>query len=341
MDNEGLNTTVVGSFPLSNSKENMTKAFDDMINLGIDYVCYPQLIGMNDQFLSPLSEIVDPLTKEKEKFFLSSDFKVPEKPFALEYGKFILDFFKKNPNLKERIKGTKACLTGPFTLSSDLLLKGELSKGITPQIFTEPRAIRIDWIIDKLAEVMKNIGKAYNDMGIDIISMDEPILGLLIGRKIFFHSKEFIIETLNKVLSGIKSMSSIHVCGRISNTLRDILLQTDVKIMDHEFRTSEANFKIFQKENLTQNDKILAMGAIQTSFSPKKDAKVEDYVESIEFIKKFVQKGIDLYGKENLFVKPDCGFGALKDAFEEDFAYQIAMKKLNNMVLAVKELKNG
>ena len=84
--------------------------------------------------------------------------------------------------------------------------------------------------------------------------MDEPILGLLVGRKIFFHTEDFIIETLNKALSGIKGMPSIHVCGRISPHLRDILLQTDVKIMDHEFRTSEVNFKVFEKKHLEDND---------------------------------------------------------------------------------------
>jgi 5-methyltetrahydropteroyltriglutamate--homocysteine methyltransferase len=341
MDLEGLCTTVVGSFPLSNTKENMIRVFDDLINMRIDFPCYAQLVPMNPQFLSPLSKIISSLEeKEKDVFVLHDDFTVPNKPVALEYGQFMNDFLEERPYLRDYIKGTKACLTGPFTLASEVLLSESLSRGIELKVFNEHRAIMLDWVVDKFAEIMKSIGKAYSDMGMNIISMDDPILGLLVGRKIFFHSEEFIIKTLNKAISGIKEMSSIHVCGRISPKLRDILLQTNVNIMDHEFRTSEGNFKIFEKQHFEQSDKYLAMGTVQTNFPPKKDAKAQDYVEAINFLKQFIEKGINQFGRENLLIKPDCGFGALKNAFEdENFAYEIAIRKLNNMVLAVQDLK--
>ena len=90
MEKEGLFTTVVGSFPLENTKENMIRAFDDQVNMGIDYPCYPQLVSMNAQFLNPLSENISSLDKdEKDNFILSDDFNVPKEPFALKYGKFI------------------------------------------------------------------------------------------------------------------------------------------------------------------------------------------------------------------------------------------------------------
>ena len=53
-EKEGLMTTVVGSFPLMNTPENMEKAFGAECNMGIDYPCYPQLISMNSMFLTPL-----------------------------------------------------------------------------------------------------------------------------------------------------------------------------------------------------------------------------------------------------------------------------------------------
>ncbi|TFG28609.1 MAG: hypothetical protein EU532_04965 [Promethearchaeota archaeon] len=318
----------------------MLLAFEDLINIGIDFPCYPQLVAMNPQFLSPLAKIIDPLEEVKpDVFYLGDDFKIPDKPVALEYGQFIIDFLNKYSHLKESIKGTKACLTGPFTLASEILLREKLTQGVELKIFNEHRAIMVDWIVDKFAEIMKKIGKAYNDMGINIISMDEPILGLLVGRKIFFHSEDFIIETLNKALSEIKGLSSVHVCGRISPNLRDLLLKTDLKILDHEFRTSEVNFNIFEKKHLEENNKFLAMGTIQTNLSPMKDASVNDYIEKIDFLKKYISKGIDQFGKENLFIKPDCGFKSLLEGFGEKFAYEIAIRKLNNMVLAVKELK--
>ena len=271
MEKEGLFTTVVGSLPLENSKENMIKGFEDIINVGIDYPCYPQLESMISSFLNPLSELIDPLEKEGNHYYLSDDFKVLGKLFALEYGEFITDFFKERPHLKEKIKGTKACLTGPFTLASEIILRGEIAKGIKPKFFNEPRAIILESIVDKLAEIMKRIGKAYNDMGINIISMDEPMLSLIIGKKSFFHSEDYFIKTLNKALSDIEGLSSIHVCGRISPMLRDILLRTNVKILDHEFRTNETNFKIYNKEHFKNTDKSRELGSIiQYPFTPSR-----------------------------------------------------------------------
>lgn len=336
MDNPS--TTVVGSWPLSNNTENMERIFSDLIQIGIDYPCYPQLISMISQFLSPLAKEIAQLEEINHKFYLSDDFKIPENPVALEYGEFIKSFFNERPQLLEQIKGTKACLTGPFTLASEIILKGEIAKGLKARIFTEPRAIMVDWIVEKLAEIMKQLGKAYNNMGIDIISMDEPLLGILIGRKVLFHSEDFILEILNKSISEIKSLSSIHVCGRISPKCRDILLQTEVNILDHEFRTNEENFDIFQKEHFTNTDKFLAMGTVESKFVPVKNKKIDDYVEKVEFLERYIKKGIEQYGRENLIIKPDCGFYPLK-IFGEKNGYEIALRKVKNMVQALKRIK--
>ncbi|MBD3352622.1 MAG: hypothetical protein GF364_14135 [Candidatus Lokiarchaeota archaeon] len=64
-------STVVGSFPLENTNENMENAFKMQIEAGIDYPCYPQLISMIDQFLEPLSEIPDSgLVQKDGKYYL-------------------------------------------------------------------------------------------------------------------------------------------------------------------------------------------------------------------------------------------------------------------------------
>ena len=329
---------MVGSWPLSNTNENMARIFKDLIRAGINYPCYPQLVSMISQFLSPFSKNIDQLDEVENKFFLKEDFKIPKTPLAMQYGEFIKKFLKEHPQLREKIKGTKACLTGPFTLTFEIFLKQNLSKNLKPIIFKEPRAVMVDWLVDKFAEMMKQIGAAYNDLGIEIISMDEPILGLLVGRKPYFHSEDFYIKTINKAISGIKNLSSIHVCGVISPKLRDILLSTNVSILDHEFRANEHNFKIFEKTHLLKSDKLLAMGAIKSNFSPENNKQIDDYIENVDFLKKFIQRGIDSYGSENLIIKPDCGFLPLK-SFGEKEGYEIAIKKVKNMVIAMKELE--
>ncbi len=335
----GLSTTVVGSFPLENTEKNLLRTIEDQINLGIDYPCYGQLVSMIDQFLEPLAEKHVGITKQEGQFYISDELRVPKKPFALKYGKQLVEYLYEHPHYQSMIRGTKSCLTGPFTLASEIILRDKAAKGLKPMIFKEPRAIMVDWLVDTLAEIMKHIGKAYNDMGIDIISMDEPILGLLVGRRVMFHSEEFIVKTLNKAISGIDKFSSIHVCGQVSPKLRDLLLKTNVNILDHEFQTNERNFDIFQGDHFSDQDKYLAVGAVKTKLERKKNGTLRDYVEDIATIKSTIQKAIDQYGEENIIIKPDCGFMPLKDAFGEESAYEITMKKLNNMVLAVKQLK--
>ncbi|MCK4371331.1 MAG: hypothetical protein KAW03_09705, partial [Candidatus Lokiarchaeota archaeon] len=291
------------------------------------------------QFLSPLSKKVPQLEEIDNKFYLNGDFDIPKQLIALEYGEFINNFFNDHPDLRDSIKGTKACLTGPFTLTFETILKNDLARGIKPIIFKEPRAVMVDWIVDKFAELLKQLGSAYNKMGIDIISCDEPILGLLVGKKILFHTEDFIIDTINKAISGIKGLSSIHVCGRISPYLRDILLKTNVKILDHEFSTNEQNFKVFEKKHFEGTEKLLAMGSTNSKFVPSNNKTINDYVENVEFLKKYIKKGIEQYGRENLIIKPDCGFLPLGQAFGENDGYEIAIRKVKNMVLALKELK--
>ncbi len=176
-------------------------------------------------------------------------------------------------------------MTGPFTLTFETILKGDLARGLKPIIFEEPRAVMVDWIVDKFAEILKHLGTAYNNMGINIISCDEPILGLLVGRKTLFHSEDFIIETINKAISGIKGLSSLHVCGRISPHLRDLLLKTNVRILDHEFSTNEQNFKIFEKKHFQGTDKYLAMGTVESKFVPLKIKKLKITLKKLTFLK--------------------------------------------------------
>lgn len=332
-------TTVVGSWPVDNNYENMVRIFNDLIQTGIDYPCYPQLISMIGQFLTPLAKIISPLEENNNRFYLTDEFKIPKKIVALKYGEFIKNFFNDRPHLLEQIKGTKACLTGPFTLATEIILKGDIASGIKSRIFSEPRAIMIDWIVEKFAEIMKQIGKAYNAMGINIISMDEPILGFLVGRKVLFHSDDFILRILNESISEIKSLSSIHVCGRISPHLRDLLLQTNVNILDHEFTTNEENFKIYSKAHLEANDKFLALGAVKSKFMSVSGWEISDYVEGIDILEIYIKNAIKQYGKENLLIKPDCGFLSLKGTFGESMGYEIALRKLKNMVQAVKKIK--
>jgi len=336
-------STVVGSFPRKNTIENMKLSFNDEISAGIDFPCYPQLVSMIDQFLKPLSN--DPnsgLIFEQGKYILQSDLKIPSKIPAetIEYGKFVLNFFKENPTIRNKIKGWKACLTGPFTLASEIHIPENLTRGKRSIVFKEPRAIMVKSIVEKLAKYMSEIAKEYDSMGASIISMDEPILGLIIGKqKIFFYERDEIIDILNIAIRLISKYSSIHVCGTISKSLVDILMQTNVKILDHEF-TNGLNSGIFNKSQLSESDKSLAYGVIESNVKFIEKAKIDDYVEPISLIESRIIKAVDDIGKESLIFKPDCGFGGLLKTFGEEIGSEIVKRKLTNLCIAIKNLKN-
>lgn len=332
-------STVVGSFPKENNPNNMEAAFKEQINAGIDYPCYPQLVSMIDQFLDPLSN--DPnsgLVKKNGKFYLEKELNLPSKPIALEYGKFVLDYFKKYPEDKKKIKGWKACLTGPFTLAGEIHIPEQMLDGQKVMVYTEPRAIMVGKIVVKLAQIMAMIAKEYDAMGASIISMDEPTLALIVGkRKTFFHTEDFILNTLNQAIAPISRYSSIHICGNVAPKLRDILLQSKVKIMDHEFANG-SNEGIFEKSMFSQTDKSLAYGVLISNIQEIPNGKLENYAENTETIKNRIKKAIDLIGKENLILKPDCGFQGLKAIFGETFASQIVKTKLSNLTKSMREL---
>jgi methionine synthase II (cobalamin-independent) len=324
-------STVVGSFPYPNSPQNMEAAFWDQINAGVDYPCYPQLIGMVEQFLDPVSRLNCGLQKDGKIYRITEEFTPPKTPVATEFGQFVLDFFKKYPEAKAKVKGWKACLTGPFTLAGDIVIPEKLAEDKSAIIYQEPRAIMNASLVEKLAEMMASVAKMYAEMGATIISMDEPTLALIVGkRKTLYHQEDTIINILNKAIAPIQTYASVHVCGRLAPKLRDILLSSNVKIMDHEF-TNGDNDGIFEKSMLNREDKTLAYGVLQSSVQFQKDGTLETYSESSDIIRKRIQKAQDSLGAENLIFKPDCGFGGLLASFGQELGSEIVRTKLSRL----------
>lgn len=59
-----------------------------------------------------------------------------------------------------------------------------------------------------------------------------------------------------------------------------------------------------------------------------------------KYLEKYIRKAVLQYGKENLIIKPDCGFLTLRDSFGEKAGYEIATRKIKNMVLALNKIKH-
>jgi methionine synthase II (cobalamin-independent) len=160
-------STVVGSLPFDGyTKENMIAGLELQIRAGVDYPSYPQLVPMVSQFLDPLTKVSTKLTRAGDYFKLEGDtFEFPKEPIATEYGEFMIEYFKNNPEAKTKIKGMKACLTGPFTIANDIMVESEVVGGKNPMIYPEPRAIMSKKLLLEIADFMANVAKRYSEMG--------------------------------------------------------------------------------------------------------------------------------------------------------------------------------
>lgn len=333
-DELAMKTTIVGSFPLDSSDANVKRITKDLVEIGLDIINFPQLEDMHSMYLDPLVAS-NGLKKQNNLYFIPNDFSPPKKPAStiIRPVKLMMEVLQ---DLEMPVFGRRGCVTGPFTLMTHMRMEDvqqDSPFNIVEVIQKHPKQF------DNIVKYVNMIAREYSQF-CDIVSIDEPILGLLVGgRKTLFDLQmkistdeaiDLMITKLNQAIKGINAVPSIHVCGVIPPLLRDVLLKTNVRIVDHEFRSAPENFELFKRDHLEANDKILAFGSIQTIYGGE---GAETFVESVEDIRNWIQKGIDSFGAENILIKPDCGFMPLKGAFPDP--YQIVMKKLQNMINAV------
>lgn len=319
--------TYVGSFPLKYTRENILRCTEDVLSIPVDYPNYIQLEDMGHQFLRPLAAAGLGVAVNGERYRLSGEFKVPREPIAAEALNILLEM-RKERRFKNKVKGVKACVTGPFTLSNRIML-GEPRLGLFGETaLSEPA------VVSRVAEVVAKIAGFYREMGADYVTVDEPILSIIVGQKILLsqYTDADIVKLLDTALSGVDCLKGVHVCGRISRRLADMLLGTSVDVLDHEFKDIEANFDTYRRVDFEKCGKKLGFGV-----SSSRVLRVEPVEEMVSLLK----RGLDVYGVENiLMVKPDCGFRGLDpEGTVDGVSYNAAIGKLRNLRRAIDSLK--
>jgi len=322
-----LATEDAGSLPIQDdfdeNRANIDQAIIDKVSVGLDYPCYPQLLGsasrpmnMVLQFLIPLSKAIPTIQiKGEEASLVSDDITETSTTIGVERAEYYLGFLRER-GLTQKVKGTKACVTGPFTLASCLDRKDLLRCGAS-----KPN------VVTGLAHILSRSCKRLSGLGFDLVNVDEPFLSVMLGRTILFkYDYRFVVETLNTLIREISCLSAIHVCGRITPLVKKVLLESEVDVVDHEFARSPSNLHAYSREELERAEKYVAYGCVST---------VHPEVETVEEISNSLGEALKAFGSR-IVVKPDCGFGALQGM---PGAYNIALKKLKNMVEASRIVK--
>jgi len=200
--------------------------------------------------------------------------------------------------LEEGVKGVKGIITGPSTIVFTSRMEGFYKN-------------KDNAIID-LAHVLKQEAESLEAAGAIYIQIDEPYIST--GMVDITTAKK-AVEIITRDLS---IPTAIHVCGDLTEVFNE-LLKFNVDIIDCEFTSIPKNMQIL--ENLDLKGKKIGFGCLNNK---------TDEVESKEEVEELIKKAIDLVGKENLIIDPDCGMRLRsRDA---------AFAKLKVMVNAVKDL---
>ena len=89
----------------------------------------------------------------------------------------------------------------------------------------------------------------------------------------------------------------MHVCGTLSDAFKD-LTNFNVDILDMEFAGNNVNLGVLEKNSALLGNKKVGFGCVDSSVN---------VVDEIEDVDKLVSKAIDIVGKDNLLLDPDCG----------------------------------
>jgi methionine synthase II (cobalamin-independent) len=319
-----LATADVGSLPLeddfNSGKKNVDRAIRDKLSVGLDYPCYPQLPGspsnpmnMGLQFLIPLSKVEPRIQiRGEEALLLSDGIELPSDPIGVERAEYFVTFLREH-GLTSRVKGLKACVTGPFTVASYLNRRNLMTCGASKA-----------GVVRALAQILGRSCKRLSELGFELINIDEPFFSVMLGRKVLFnYDEKFVVEMLDAIIAEVSGFSATHACGIVTPLVKEVLLKSKVDILDHEFAGSPVNLRAYTRDELERSGKLVAYGCVST---------VKPQVETVQEVCASLRGAVNTFGRR-IIVKPDCGFGGMLGI---PGAYGIALKKLENMVEAAR-----
>ncbi|MFB6284805.1 MAG: methionine synthase [Halobacteria archaeon] len=205
----------------------------------------------------------------------------------------------------------------------------------TEEVANEGHAVKVpitgpytlyDWSFDevyddqkdavmRLAEIVNDEIKRLEDAGAEYIQIDEPALSTRP------EDIDLVVEATEKVVEDIDVERLImHVCYGDYGAIYPRMLDIPVDQFSLEFvNTDFAQLEDFKEHEFT---KEIGFGCVDVH---------DTDVESVEEIKGYLERGLEVIDPEQMWVNPDCGVKLLP----RDVAYE----KLVNMSAAARELR--
>lgn len=291
-------TTVVGSYPAGiviGGEDDVRRAIDiavhDQEQAGVSIISDGQV---RSDMVGIFALNLPGYLKEGGRYHVAGRIEQPSTSATVK------DFLyaKKVAGRKVKVKGI---VTGPTTMAKSSVV----DKSSPYKSNTDPE------LVYDLAYAQASEVRALASAGADIIQIDEPFFS--VGSDL-----ETGVNAVNIVAKAAET-PIVHVCGDIRPVFRQ-LLETHVKVLDHEFSKSH-NLEVMDRELIESYGKIIGFGCFDTT---------TDEIESVETIEALIRKGIEKIGKKNMWIDPDCGMRMRKK--------EAALAKLSHMVDAVRRI---
>lgn len=288
-------STVVGSFPVEikspitakdkllnvfgvydSFKQSIKQTVISQLDAGIDIISDGQVRG---DMVSTFTNFIPGMKLEANNTVITSKIRQPTKEISiddLKYAKKVMsDYF--NGNIPEG-KGIKGIITGPSTIVYSSRIEA-FYKHKEDAILDLARSLKYE-----VDAIEKKINPVY-------IQVDEPFLSTgLVNLEVANEAIDIIGEDLSVPLA-------MHVCGDLTDVFKD-LIKFNIDILDCEFAGNASNIEILEKNAFLVKNKKIGFGCLDTSINE---------VDSSDKTKKLIAKGVEILGKDNIILDPDCG----------------------------------
>lgn len=293
------------------------------IKAGIDIPNFPQFRDMIEMFLG----VLDGVQRSKKGYAVIGQLKVQNDKLVIPEVEAIK---RKASELYDEVGKPielKVCITGPYTLST--VFSPEVDRG---------------WLIEQLGHVLAEIAGANvfrsKKIGVKIVSMDEPVLGLIddplldygsITREVLLKAWEEIFSsckargaitcihlhsTSNKIFWDLESLDIIesHVGDPIYGSTRvkslleekDMFLKASIACTDFDMLIRRRLEGLLESgESLEEGISKVWRGIQRSEIDPVQ------FLESVNILINRLTKAISLFGSEIVkYAGPECGLGS-------------------------------
>ena len=290
-----MKSTVVGSFPVEIKEASSPKnkllsalgAYDPFkesikdsviaqLDAGVDIISDGQVRG---DMVSIFTRYIPGMKIEDGNTVIVSKIRNPTREISikdLQYAKKIMKEYYSG-NIPEGY-GVKGIITGPNTIVHSSRIAGFYKN-------------KEDAIIDLAHSLKTEVDAIVRKVEPVYIQIDEPFLSTgMVDMKVASEAIDILHESLEIPLA-------MHVCGTLDGVFKD-LAKFNVDILDMEFAGNNVNINVLEDNaNLIHNKKI-GFGCVDSSVNT---------VDDIDDVDDLVIRAINIVGKENLLLDPDCG----------------------------------